>query len=225
MNVGIKEYPQSNEDNTIKTVTCLVEIDPVQIAFEPSYVVMAARAGGNPYRVNVTVKGLDVQDGELVVQQKPYVRKLEHWVVSQNKSNAVLGLNMSFAQDIVLNGNYNDYTELKVSLKGYSGVSGLLPIWIYKYNMGIDKYAPVPGDGSNLIKDGDNDKIPDTIESVTIDNVTYGYTKVNVNGTVYHYYVNSNANATPKWYVTIGNDVSKYVYNTSSKTYEVVQSN
>ena len=211
------EAAVSGDDNVVKTVTCLVRIDPVEITFEPEYVIMAAKTGGNPYRVKLTVKGIDVRDDELVVQQKPYVRRLEHWVVSQDKSSAVLGINMSFAHDAQMNADYNDYTELKVSLKGHSNVYSLLPVWIYKYNIGIDKYAPVPGDGTNLIADENNDKIPDTTESVKIENVTYGYTKVNVSGTVYHYFVNTMQ--TPKWYVQVSNDSNKYVYDTSAKAY------
>ena len=206
-----------DKDNTVKTVTCAVRIDPVQLVFEPEYVIMAAKAGGNPYRVKVTVKGIDARDGELVVQQKPYVRKLEHWVVSQEKSNAVLGLNMSLAQDAQLKNDYHDYTELKVSLKGHSNVSALLPVWIYRYNIGTDKYAPVPGDETNLVPDENKDGIPDTTESVTIGNTVYGYAKVNVNGTVYHYYVNTSQ--TSEWYVQISNDANKYKYDTSTKTY------
>ena len=91
--------------------------------------------------------------------------------------------------------------------------------------MGIDKYVPVPGDGTNLILDTNEDGIPDTTETVTMNNVTYGYTKVNVNGAVYHYYVNTNVNAAPKWYVQISNDTNKYVYDTTDKVYKVAATN
>ena len=153
-------------------------------------------------------------------KEKKFVRKLEHWIVSQGKSEAVLGINMSLAQDAVLDSGYKDFTNLKVSLKGYSNVSKELPVYIYKYNIGINQYAPVPGDETQLIKDANKDELPDTTDSFVMDGVTYGYTNVNVGGTVFYYYVNANAN--PKWFVKMGNDGKKYVYDKTSKTYSVL---
>ena len=209
-----------DEDDLVKTVTSRIKIKAVDISFEPEYLVMAAKAGGNPYRVKLVIEGINVKNGELVVQQKPFVRKLEHWVASQNEAEAILGVNMSLPQDAVLTDDYRERTKLKVSLKGYSNVSKELPVYIYKYNIGIDQYAPVPGDGLDFIKDANNDGIPDTTETVVIGGVNYGYTKVSVNGVVYHYYVNTSKN--PKWYVKIGNNAKKYVYDATSKVYSVL---
>ena len=196
----IIEASVTDENNITNTVTSVIEIPKVEIKLEPSYVVMSVKPKGNMYRVNATVTGIDMKDGGLIYQQKPYVRKLEAWTLSREKEKAIIGLNIIYdtEKDIV---GLEDYTALKVSLKGYPNVYAQLPLYIYKYNYGIGEYVPLPGDNTGLVADQDKNGIPDEEGTVT------------VNGKVYRYYINSSELVSePKWYIQVENDATKYVY-------------
>ena len=190
----------TDEDHTIHTVTSVIEIPKVEITLEPSYVIMSVKPKGNIYRVNAAVIGIDMKDGGLIYQQKPYVRKLEAWTLSREEEKAIIGLNMIYDTEKEIAG-LEDYTALKISLKGYPNVYAQLPIYVYKYNYGMGEYVPVPGDNTGLVEDQDKNGVPDE-ECV-----------LSVNGKVYRYYINSFAAASePKWYIQAENDAEKYVY-------------
>lgn len=207
--------------NKVKTVTCKVNIDPVQIIFDSQYAVVVSRdesnsnLSTNPTRVKIEVKGLNMDNKELKVQQNPYVRGLEHWMVENQGDYAILALNMTKEKP------QTGYATLRISLKD-ADVFADLRAYFLKYNMfygGKYVYIPVPGDVLNLV--ADKNGVPDTTKESTVENVTYGYTYVTVNGVIYHYYVDKyNAISNVEWYVTIGNEVKKYVYNNASKMYE-----
>lgn len=189
-----------DENNNIQIVTSVIEIPRVEIKLEPAYVIMSVRPKGNLYRVNATVVGIDMKDGGFTYQQKPYVRKLEAWTLSRENEEAIIGLNIIYDTEKDIEG-LEDYTALKVSLKGYPNVSAQLPIYVYKYNYGISEYVPVPGDNTGLVEDQDKNGVPDKEYVLT------------VNGKVYRYYIDSSGVVTePKWYVQVENDATKYVY-------------
>ena len=210
--------------NTVKTVTCRVKIEPVQITFDSQYAVVVSRAASgnnvstNPTRVKIMVKGLNMENNELRIQQNPYVRGLEHWMVDNQGDYAILALNMTQEKP------QTAYAILRVSLKDDSSVYSELQAYFMKYNHiygGKYVYIPLPGDVLNLVEDTDNNGIPKTTKTVTVDDNIYGYVNVSVNGVIYHYYVDQD-NVIPnvEWYVTIDNELKKYVYNNTSKMYE-----
>ena len=209
-----------------ETVTCKVMIEPVQIAFDPSYALVVSRekesnsnnVSTNPTRVAIEVKGLNMENKELSIQQKPYVRGLEHWIADVQGDKVVLALNMSLEKP------QTGKATLKISLKQDSSVYAQIQAYFLSYNQiygGKYVYIPVPGDVLNFITDQNNKGVPDTTGEVTINGYKYGYTNVTVNGVVYHYYVDKeNADPNVTWYVTIGNEVKKYIYNNITKMYE-----
>ena len=161
-----------------------------------------------------------MENKELRIQQNPYTRGLEHWIVQSQGDYAILALNMT--QEEPKTGK----STLRVSLKNDASVYANLEAYFLMYNQfygGKYVYIPVPGDVLNLVADSNNDGIPDTTGEVSIDSVKYGYTYTIVNDVLYHYYVDKyNAIPDVDWYVCIGNEETKYGYNIGTKTYEEI---
>lgn len=212
------------QSNTTDTVTCKVTIDPVQITFDSQYAIVVSRDSDdmnhstNPTRVRIEVKGLNMEDKELRIQQNPYTRGLEHWIVQSQGDYAILALNMT--QENPPSGK----STLRISLKNDASVFANLEAYFLKYNQfygGKYVYIPVPGDVLNFIADKDNNGIPDTTSEVTIEGAKYGYAYVTVNEVVYHYYVDKK-NVIPdvEWFVRIGNGMDRYIYNRKTEMYD-----
>ena len=217
------EVTGHTQSNTRDMVTCKVTIDPVQITFDSQYAIVVSRDSSNnnystnPTRVRIEVKGLNMEQNGLRIQQNPFVRGLEHEAVASG-DHVVLTLNMT--QEKPQTGSAN----LRVSLKDDSSVYSNLQVYFMKFNQfygGKYVYIPVPGDDLNFITDTDHNGIPDTTSEVTLEGVKYGYTYVTVNNVVYHYYVDKN-DAIPEveWFVRIGNELDRYIYNTGTKMYD-----
>lgn len=214
------------QGGTSDTVTCKVTIDPVSITFGSRYAIVVSRKNTdnsenlstNPTRVRIEVKGLNMEDKELRVQQNPYTRGLEHWMVQSQDDYAILALNMT--QEEPPSGK----STLRISLKNDSSVFANLEAYFLKYNQfygGKYVYIPVPGDVLNFITDSDQNGIPDTTSEVSLEGIKYGYTYVVVNDVLYHYYVDKNDKIKDvSWFVRIGNELDNYVYNESTKMYE-----
>ena len=203
-----------------KTTTCAVWIDKVDISFEPGYAIVTAIEGNDSVsRVKVYVKGLKVDKNEINIQQRPYVRGLQYWIVEDGADGDYGILALSMQEEKIK----TEYTALRVYLKGQSSVYSDLPVYFYKWNMlynGKYAYVPVPGDNTNLIEDGNKDGIPDTQKDVKINNVTYGYKNITVNGIMYHYYVDKmDELASIEWYLRVGNDSVKYTFDETQKQY------
>lgn len=202
-----------------KTTTCAVLIDEVDISFEPGYAIVTAKGGSDSAsRVKLYVNGLKTDKSEISIQQRPYVKGLQHWFAADEEDEyAILGLSMQ--EEKVK----TEYTALRVYLKGQSSVYSDLPVYFYEWNMlynGKYAYVPVPGDNTNLMEDENQDGIPDTDKEVKINNVTYGYKNVTVNGVMYHYYVDKmNVLADMEWYLRVENDSVKYKYDETKKQY------
>ena len=202
------------EDNTVKTVTCLVIIPKVEIILQPNHVIIAAAKGVNTYRAQANVTGIDMSNGKLDLQQSPKVNNLEVWPISNNKENVVIGLSVDWKEN---NPKYAKSTTVKVFMKEYPEVSSFLRVYIYGANISNNQYAPVPGDALNMIQNAGtaDNLIPKTSKEAVENGKTYGYEQVSVNGVMYHYYVSRETNANPKWFVRVGTDMTKnYVYNT-----------
>lgn len=204
----------------VKTTTCAVLIDKVDISFEPGYAIVVAKDGSSSAsRVKVYVDGLKADAEEISIQQRPYVKGLQYWLAMEMdvEDYAVLGLNMSSKKIMT------EYTALRAYLKGQSSVYSDLPVYFYLWNILYDgkyAYVPVPGDKTNLIEDVNKDSIPDTQKEVKINNITYGYKNITVNGIMYHYYVDKmNAHPDIEWYLRVENDSVKYKYDKTQKKY------
>lgn len=205
---------------TAREVTCMVEIEKVQISFDSQYAVVVTSKGQNgntatnPSRVKVTVKGLNMENEEISIWQKSYVRGLEMMAAKKDDSHAVVTLNMTSEKPS------KAFSDLRIALKGHSGVYEDLTVYFFPYNMfygGRYVYIPVPGDELNLVKVKNG--VPETTEEVTMNGNTYGYKAVMVNEVLYRYYVDKRPDADPKWFVQIGNELKNYRYDTTKKEY------
>ena len=201
-------------------------MDPVQITFDSQYAIVVSRkqesnsdsVSTNPTRVNIEVKGLNMEGRELDIQQRPFVGGLQTWIAGVEGDRVVLALNMNQENP------KTSYATLRISLRDDASIYNDLQAYFLKYNQiykGKYVYIPVPGDDLKLIRDENADGIPDTTGEVTIGAKKYGYTNVTVNDVIYHYYVDKeNALTNIDWYVRIGNELTKYVYNNQNKMYE-----
>lgn len=204
----------------VKTSGCMLNIEKVDITFEPASAIVVAKDGSkNTNRIKIYVNGLKIEDNAISIQQRPYVRGLRHWIVTESDGNeySVLGLYMQSDKFI------QDNTVLRVSLKGQNSVYKDLPVAFFNYNLihqGNYIYAPVPGDATNLIGTVDENGTPYTEKEVKINNVVYGYTNVMVNNVTYHYYVDkTDVDTNIDWYMRIENDSNKYRYDYTKKQY------
>lgn len=195
-----------------KTTTCAILMDKVHISFEPGYAIVVANNGSYATRLKMYIEGLNVGASEISIQQRPYVKWLQHWTAADVDEPDCISLALNMKSEKVI----TEYNTLRASLKGHSSVYTDLPVYYYKWNMiynGKQVYIPLPGDHTNLVADENNDGIPDTQKEIKLNNITYGYKNITVNGIMCQYYVDKN-NAEPdtEWFLRVGSNNTRYCY-------------